>query len=157
MIKRIDFNEIMEKCKELGQKKVKEIMSKEIVTVKEHGQFLEFATDIEMYNYLSFPVVNEDDEIVGIISQTDLLKLILFHGPTRNKLLVEKYFLGVPSIKLIMNFHPITLSPEDIVDEAAYLMFEHKIQSIPIIEKKKVVGVIGKIDIVSQILRTMGL
>lgn len=63
----------------------------------------------------------------------------------------------MPSIRSIMNLHPITLSPEDTVDEAAYLMFAHKIQSIPVVEDKRVVGMIGKIDIVGRILHMMGL
>ncbi|MEK7812665.1 MAG: CBS domain-containing protein [Candidatus Desantisbacteria bacterium] len=157
MSKRIDFYTIMEKCKDFGKKKIRDIMSRDVITVKEDGQFLEFAADIEMYDYLSFPVIDEDNELVGIISQTDLLKLILFHGSTRNRLLVEKCFMGIPSIRSIMSLHPITLSPDDIVDEAAYLMFEHKIQSIPVVENKRVVGIVGKIDMIGRILSMMGL
>ena len=157
MSKRIDFYTIMEKCKDFGKKKIRDIMSHDVVTVKEDGQFLEFAADIEMYDYLSFPVIDEDNELVGIISQTDLLKLILFYGSTRNRLLVEKCFMGIPSIRSIMSLHPITLSPDDTVDEAAYLMFEHKIQSIPVVENKRVVGIVGKIDMIGRILNMMGL
>jgi CBS domain-containing protein len=152
-----NLSEMMERCKSLGEKRVSEIMSRDVVCVREDSSFLEFITDIEMYNYMAFPVVNEKDEIVGIISQTDLLKLILFYGPTGTRILKDEFFTGIPSIRSVMSLHPITLKPDDRITEAASLIFEHGIASIPVVEGKKVVGIVGKYDIIVEVLKTAGL
>lgn len=157
MQKEIDLNELMEDCVKLSQKRVREIMSKDVLTIKEDSNFLEFATNIELYNYMAFPVVNEKDELVGIISQTDLLKLILFHGACGARMLKTESFFGIPSVQALMSPNPIVLSPDDTLGEATLLMFEHGIQSIPVTERKKVVGIVGKQDIISQVLNLMGL
>jgi len=156
MANEVNLAELVEKCGELGKKKVKEIMSKNVVTVKEDSNFLEFVTDIEMYDYVAFPVLDKENEIIGIISQTDLLKLVLFHSHAGVRML-EETFWGIPSIRAIMTTRPITLSPEDTIGEAAQLMVKYGIQSLPVVEEKQVVGMMVKKDIIHQILKIMGL
>lgn len=153
----LDLNNLVEKCGELGKKKVKEIMSTDVITVREDSKFIEFVTDIEMYDYVAFPVLDEKDEIIGIVSQTDLLKLISFHRHMGPKMLTGDVFLGIPSIRAIMTTTPITLSPEDTIGEAVRLMCEYGIQSIPVVEGKRVIGMIVKKDIINQILKIIGL
>lgn len=151
------LNELVERCGELGKKKIKEIMSRDVVTIKEDSPFIEFVTDIEMYDYVAFPVLDEKDEVIGIVSQTDLLKLISFHRHCGTMMLTTEVFLGIPSIRAIMTTRPITLSPEDTVTEAVQLMVKYGIQSIPIVEEKRVIGMMVKKDIIHQILSIMGL
>lgn len=156
MAKDVDLTELLEKCSDLGKKKVKEIMSKDVVTVKEDSNFLEFVTDIEMYDYVAFPVLDEENKLIGIVSQTDLLKLILFYSQAGVRML-EEGFVGIPSIRSIMTTRPITLSPDDTIAEAAQLMVKYGIQSIPVVEEKQVTGMMVKKDIIHQILNIMGL
>lgn len=156
MAKDVNLTELLEKCSDLGKKKVKEIMSKDVVTVKKDSNFLEFVTDIEMYDYVAFPVLDEEDNIIGIVSQTDLLKLILFYSHVGVRMLDES-FLGIPSIRSIMTTRPITLSPDDTIAEAVQLMVKYGIQSIPVVEEKQVIGMMVKKDIIQQILNLMGL
>jgi len=156
MANEVNLTELVEKCKDLGKKKVKEIMSKDVVTLKEDSNFLEFVTDIEVYDYVAFPVLNETNEVIGIISQTDLLKLILFHSHVGVRML-EEAFLGIPSIRAIMTTRPITLSPDDTIEEAVQLMVKYGIQSLPVVEEKQVIGMMVKKDIIHQILNLIGL
>ncbi|MEW6607223.1 MAG: CBS domain-containing protein [bacterium] len=153
----VNLNELVEKCGGLGKRKVKEIMSKDVVTVKEDSNFLEFVTNVEMYDYVAFPVLDEKNEIIGIVSQTDLLKLILFHGLSGTRMLETEAFLGIPSIRAIMSTSPITLSPEDTINEAVSLMVEYGIQSIPVVEENQVIGMVVKKDIIEEILKILGL
>ncbi|MEW6095126.1 MAG: CBS domain-containing protein [bacterium] len=153
----VNLNELVERCGDLGKKKVKEVMSRDIVTVREDSKFIEFVTNIEMYDYVAFPVLDEKDELVGIVSQTDLLKLISFHRHSEAMMLATDAFLGIPSIRAIMTTRPITLSPDDTVGDAVQLMVKYGIQSIPIVEEKHVIGMMVKKDIIQQILSLMGL
>lgn len=156
MDKEVNLTELLEKCSDLGKKKVKEIMSENVVTVKEDSNFLEFVTDIEIYDYVAFPVLDEENNLIGIVSQTDLLKLILFYSHAGVRML-EEAFVGPPSIRSIMTTRPITLSPDDTIAEAVQLMVKYSIQSIPVVEEKQVIGMMVKKDVIHQILNIMGL
>ncbi|HAW50383.1 TPA: hypothetical protein DCX16_05500 [bacterium] len=157
MLDNANLNELIEKCGKLGKKKVREIMSRNVVTIKEDSKFIEFVTNIEMYDYVAFPVVDEKDEIIGIVSQTDLLKLISFHRHYGTTMLTTDVFLGILSIRAIMTTKPITLSPDDTVADAVQLMVKYGIQNIPVVEEKRVVGMMVKKDIINQILSIIGL
>ncbi|MFH1963787.1 MAG: CBS domain-containing protein [bacterium] len=156
MSEEIDLKKLLDSCKELGKKNVKEIMSTSVTTLKENGSFIKFAANIELHHYLAFPVVNDENEIVGIVSQTDLLKLVLVTGVAGKRMLIEEEsFLAGTSIKAIMHTPAVTITPEDTIDKAAKIMFEHGIQSIPVVENKQITGIISRRDIIFEIIRTI--
>ncbi|ODS35250.1 MAG: hypothetical protein A7316_04220 [Candidatus Altiarchaeales archaeon WOR_SM1_86-2] len=142
---------LMERFKELGKVKVREIMSKNVITVSENDKFFDLTSRIKECTHGGFPVLNGDNKLSGIVTWTDLLKLMIFHGPSGEKLVETGSFTGIPSIKALMSTHPITLSPEDTIDDAASLMFEYGIQSIPVVEEKRVVGIVSKRDVLNRI------
>ena len=76
---------------------------------------------------------------------------MIFHGPSGGRLVETGSFTGIPSIRALMSTNPITLSPDDTINDAASLMFEYGIQSIPVVEKKKVIGIVSKRDILNNI------
>ncbi|ODS40225.1 hypothetical protein BEH94_07460 [Candidatus Altiarchaeales archaeon WOR_SM1_SCG] len=148
-------DEITEKFKSLGSVKVKEIMSTDIITLKEDDEFLDFIAQIKDKGYFGFPVVNKYNEIVGIITQSDLLKLILFHGSRAAKMIELESFTGISTVRSVMSTHPLTLEPEDTIDDAAAVMAEYGIQSIPVVEERTVVGIICKKDILNKIFENL--
>lgn len=148
----MDPEKITEKFNALGGIKVKEIMSKDIIKINEDDEFLNFIDKIKEKDYFGLPVVNNYNEIVGIITQSDLLKLILFHGSRAAKMVETETFTGIPSIRYLMSTHPITISPDDTIDDAAAIMREYGIQCIPVVHDNQVVGIVGKKDILNRIL-----
>lgn len=84
------------------------------------------------------PVVKKG-EVVGMITRTDLLK-------NREE----------DQIALLMARNPVTISPENTVVEAAKLLLEHRIRRLPVVEDKKLVGIITIADIV-KIAADMGI
>ncbi len=147
--------EIAEKFKKLGKVKVKEIMSTEISTLNEDEEFFNFVDKIKTKGYFGFPVVNKHDEISGVVTWSDLLKLVLFHGSRCVKMLEADPITGTTLIRNIMSTHPVCLSPEDTVEDAVSIMVEYKIQSIPVVHDKTVVGILGKRDILDEIFEML--
>ncbi len=76
------------------------------------------------------PVVKKG-EVVGMITRTDLL---------RNR--------EEDQIALLMARSPVTVSPENTLVEAARLLIMHGIRRLPVVENKKLVGIITIADIV---------
>lgn len=56
------------------------------------------------------------------------------------------------SLHAVMTPSPQTLSPEDPVREALRLMQEKEIRHIPVVEGKKIVGIVSETDILKQVL-----
>ena len=148
--------DITEEFKSLGKLKVKDIMSVNIFTVNEDDELLGFIDQVKDKGYFGFPVLNKHKEIVGIVTQSDLLKLVSFQGSRAAKIVETEMFTGVPLVRSIMSTHPITLTPEDTVEDTADVMVEYGIQSIPVVEDKTVVGIVGKKDILNRIYAKVG-
>jgi CIC family chloride channel protein len=76
-----------------------------------------------------------DDQLVGIITQMDLVKA------QESKISVDT------PISLIMTRKPITVSPEDRLTQVLYLLSYYKLSRLPVIDRDKLVGIITRSDI----------
>lgn len=145
--------------------KVKEVMTKNIITAKPETSVKDIADILLKHNIGGVPVVNENDELVGIVTEGDLIvKDIRIHFPTYIQLLDAIIYLGGvkrfeeefrkaigATAEQVMTKNVYTVKPEDDVEEAATLMFEKHVSRIPVVEGKKIVGIISKRDIIKSI------
>lgn len=64
------------------------------------------------------------------------------------------YLLAKLTIEGIMTPHPVTISPEAIIGQAARLMLEHKISGLPVVDdEQRVVGIITESDIFRMVVQ----
>ena len=84
------------------------------------------------------PVVNEESEVVGIVSMCDILKAAKENGPEIDKITAEQ----------IMSKAPITADRDTPLDDLAKIMFENNYSVIPIVKGKKLVGIVGAREII---------
>ena len=82
------------------------------------------------------PVVNDDSELVGIISTYDLFK-------------IDKHPSEFGSIRIgdVMTKGIATLEPDDKVGAAAEVFLEHLFHAVPIVKDKKLLGIVTSHDI----------
>jgi len=90
------------------------------------------------------PVVNED-KLVGCVTWRDIHRAegwdgVDFGGYDLNSLLEQL------TAKEFMSYKPITISPDATIGEAAYLMAEHRIGGLPVVDEGKLVGIITESD-----------
>jgi len=83
------------------------------------------------------PVLGDRGELLGVISQTDLLR---FHLDQRDP-------QGVAAWQLC-TYRPITVPPDATVQEVARLMVEHRIHHVVVTEHGAVCGVVSSLDFV---------
>jgi acetoin utilization protein AcuB len=84
------------------------------------------------------PVVNEQSEVVGIVSMCDILKAAKEKGPGIDKITAEQ----------IMSKTPITADSDTSLDDLAKIMFENNYSVIPIVKGKKLVGIVSAREII---------
>ena len=84
------------------------------------------------------PVVNEQSEVIGIVSMCDILKAAKEKGSEIDKITAEQ----------IMSKTPITAGPDTSLDDLAKTMFENNYSVIPIVKGKKLVGIVSAREII---------
>jgi CBS domain-containing protein len=84
------------------------------------------------------PVVDEQSEVVGIVTMCDMLAASKDKGDAINELTAEQ----------VMSKVPVTAGPDASLEELSRLMVEHNYSVIPIVKGKKLLGVVGGREIV---------
>ena len=84
------------------------------------------------------PVINEQSEVIGIVSMCDILKAAKEKGSEIDKITAEQ----------IMSKTPITAERDTSLDDLAKMMVENNYSVIPIVNKKKLVGIVSAREII---------
>ena len=106
---------------------------------------LQEATDLmKKHSIRHLPVV-EDEQLVGFITESDLRQ---FSFPS----MVEE----IP-VHQVMVLNPITVNANASIETAARLIHDYKIGGLPVLDKKKLVGIITASDLLSAFIEVLGL
>jgi CBS domain-containing protein len=148
--------------------KIKDVMNTNVITCKPDDP-LSILSKLLKENHISGMPVVEKGNVVGIVSETDLLRLFevpQFSGglwlpspfevievPIRNLVRFEEFkkaFEDLKSkpVKDIMNKDVNSISPDDSLEEASSIMVKHKVNRLPVVENGKLVGIVARSDII---------
>jgi len=92
------------------------------------------------------PVLNEKNELVGIVSEKDLL----YASPSpANSLDIHElhYLISKITVREVMTRDAITVSENTPLEKAARIMVENKIGGLPVMRAGKLVGIITESDL----------
>ena len=132
----------------LKETKIKEIMTASPVSVKIDEHFSEVPRKFREYGIRHLPVVDENNKLVGLITQRDLYKI----QPPR-KLIdgtwhYDEEVLNSTILRHVMIKDPFFMNIEDSIGEALIKMVNKKYGCIPIVDKDNFLcGIITLIDI----------
>ena len=131
---------------------IRDIMTWDVVVVKEDDSVEDIFKLFGKYHFNTFPVVNNADELVGIIDQDIMLEIMMFHRipPTKHTHIAALRSLG-ESAGGIMIPHPVTISLDANLHDAADMMLKHHINRVCVVDDNKLVGIISKNDIINEI------
>jgi acetoin utilization protein AcuB len=101
------------------------------------------------------PVVNDGGKLVGLVSEKDLLNASP-SGATSLSVWELNYLLSKIRIGDIMTKDVITISQDTPLEEAARIMADNKIGSLPVLENGDVVGIITETDLFKIFLEILG-
>ena len=144
-------------------KTVAEVMTPTPMTVKPDTPLKEAIAILAENKISGLPVVDEQEKLVGVISESDLMwqetgiepppyimildSLIYLENPSRYEKEIHKA-LG-QTVKDVMTDKLITIKGEEPVKQAARLLNSKKIRRLPVInDQGKVIGIITQGDII---------
>jgi len=96
------------------------------------------------------PVINDQGELVGIITDRDL-RLVVNSPLILRERWQDEVLLTQTNVGAIMSSPVITIEPDAWVDQAAKLMLDSQISGLPVVKANKLVGIIT----VSDLLRAL--
>jgi len=145
----------------------RDIMTADVVTISPEASVEDLAALLEAKRIGGVPVVDADGQLVGIVTQSDLVQRCrdLELPPALNILDLHVFLeteagfkrrlekmLGA-TVRAVMTPDPVTISPEMPVAEIAALMTDRQVHTLPVLDGKKLVGIVGKIDLVRGVAR----
>lgn len=152
----------------MRQISVQDIMTKDVVSVKPITSLSEAAHLLAEHGFDGVPVVDEHNQLVGILTEYDLVsKGSAIHIPTFQTILEnlsvfrkddarfksEVAELTSLKVKDIMNNDPLTLRNDAAYEEVVVAFRDHhRVNPIPVInENRTVVGVVSRFDVLKPL------
>ncbi len=143
----------------------KDIMKKDVVTVRPDTSIQELATLLMKNEISGAPVVDAEGALYGIVTENDLISQNRrLHIPTVVSFLDAAIYLEsskkfaeevrrVTATKVadICNRKVLTVSEDATLTDIATIMSEKKVHLLPVVRSGKVVGIVGKRDVVRAV------
>lgn len=116
---------------------VRDIMSKDIVSLNSEDSVERAAQMMRQFDVGSIPVCDNSKKLVGIITDRDIALNAVSSGAAASQQKICDF----------MTSNPVTGSPDMDVHEAVRMMSRHQIRRLPIVENNNLVGIVSLGDI----------
>lgn len=143
--------------------KAKDIMTKDVITVKETITLEEFAKIIIQHHISGTPVVDDKGNLKGVVTENDLISQnSRLHIPTilrlfdafiplgTSRLEDEIKKIAASTVEDIYTKEVVTIDEDTIIENIATIMADKKIHLLPVMKEGKLVGIIGKKDLIKS-------
>lgn len=148
--------------------KVRDVMNSRPIAVQVTDTVGDASKVMRSNNISGMPVL-DGEKVVGVVSESDLLKLLsveeegslwlpspfeVFEIPFRDLVKWERMQSGIEDVSQkkvseVMSRSVHEIGPDETVEEAAAIMTRHKINRLPVVEDGRLVGIITRGDIIS--------
>jgi len=150
------------------KKPIKEFMTKNVIAVKESNTIKNLFKLMDEHVVLGVPVVNDKSQVIGIVTESDLIThFTTLKTPRGVNLLGSMVYLEdlnefneklkdhcAEIVKDLMTDEVITIDSNANLLDAINLMSKHDVTRLPVVDKNnKLLGIIARTDIVHQIAK----
>ena len=143
-------------------RRVRDVMTSDVVTVDEQASFKEIAALITGRRVSALPVLDADGRMVGIVSEADLtLKEEFPEGPAGGRLFQgrrqreDRVKAAGDTAAELMTSPAVTVGPDATVAEAARLLHRHGIKRMPVVDPAgPLLGIVSRADLLKVFLRS---
>jgi CBS domain-containing protein len=134
---------------------VKDVMTTTVVAVKQGASFKEMAALLRKYRVSAFPVLDDDQRVIGIVSEADLLAKEVLNadrGGAITAMVHHKELKKADGVSAgdLMTSNVVTVKPDDTVEQAARLMYHLQVKRLPVVDAGGyLVGIVSRADLLT--------
>jgi len=146
--------------------KVADVMTRDVITVTPETSLRDLADILSRKNINGAPVVDDEGDVIGVVSETDLVEhnrplhiptvFVILDSiiPLENPWRMQKEFKRLTATKVedIYSKPAVCVEPDTDITEVARIMSEKGIHTLPVVDRGKLVGVIGKGDVIRSLI-----
>lgn len=155
--------------------KIQDAMEKNVIKFQVDDRIVDVAGSLRENKISGAPVMNKEGQVVGIISEGDIMRLLEVHSPHIRLILPSPLDLIELPVRMkyemdeiaedmnkaaslligeIMTKKVVTITPDSDISDAAQLMDTHDVKRLPVVDSDgKMVGIITRGDIIGAMVR----
>jgi len=145
---------------------VKDIMTEDPITVSRDTEIVQAAKLLLENRINGVPVIDDAKRVVGILCQSDLIAqqknlpipslFTILDGyiplTSTKHLEKEAQKIAAATVEQAMTPDPVTVQPDTGINTVAALMVDHNFHTLPVVDKGKLVGIVGKEDVLKTLV-----
>ena len=130
---------------------VSKIMSTNLITVNTTNNLVEAEKLFNENSIRHIPVVSGDD-IIGILSLTDLLRVSFVDTYGSDESDVDTAVYNMLSIEQVMVKNLVSVSSAQTIKEVAEVLVKNEFHALPVVDNGKLVGIVTTTDLLNYLL-----
>ena len=155
---------------------VRDVMSKGPVTLRPTATLREAAITLADESVGGCPVVDDDGQLIGMLSEVDILEALKTQHKELRMLMPPEITFGISFVEIIKEREALAafkevenrlvqdimtkdlhaVGPDESVERVIRLMVQHKIHRIPVVEESRLVGIVTRGDVLRGFFRQVG-
>jgi CBS domain-containing protein len=148
-------------------------MTKNVITATPGDLVIDAIKKLSENNISGMPVIDKDNKVVGMISETDILKSLKLESRTLSWVFPSSHALGMTfeesvnhrkmkdalkeikntNIEDIMKKEVITVDEKKTIAEVSSIMANNEVNRVPVIKDGKIIGIVTRGDIIQGIAK----
>jgi len=133
---------------------VRDLMTTEVVTVAPKASVKQATELLDAHHITALPVVDDHGRLVGVLSEADVLRDGLLPDPTRHEIRSPASGRTVAlRVKDVMTTMPVSVTADADLAEAAQLLVDTQVKSLPVVDHGRLVGIVSSSDVIAMLAR----
>lgn len=154
---------------------VKEAMEKNVITFHADDKIVDVSQSLRKHKISGAPIIDENNKVIGIISEGDIMRLLEVHSPRLNLILPSPLdWIELPirmkyefdeiaedmnraasvHISEIMTKEIVSITEDADISDAAKLMDTHSVNRLPVLnDNNELIGIVTRGDIINSMVR----
>ncbi len=144
-----------------------DVMTRAVMTATPTMTLMDAVRTMLDYRVSGLPVVNEAGDLVGMLTEGDLLHRAEAGTESRHTSRFAAFLLGPGKTAAdyvhahsrvvgdLMTHKVFSAGPEDGLDRVVGIMEAHKVRRVPIVERHKLVGIVSRSDLLRVVMRRL--
>jgi CBS domain-containing protein len=127
----------------MAGKKARDVMTPDCTCVGENETLLDAARKLAKLDVGALPICGEDDRLKGMLTDRDIVVKALAQGKDPGTTRAGDLGQG--------DGQTVTIGADDSIEEALRTMIEHKVRRLPVIDGRRLVGIISQADVATNV------